>query len=195
MGISYLRDEHRQAEYGKFALSAGKHTKNSRVQPLITEEMEPGQVIEEMLKLKHPLMEKCEKFPKEVDDNLDMIVNDPSEINKLRLDAIEYWTKRSKELETASLRELKRIKDPNLRRLYIREKNTGKTTPFFHCALFREMANAAKASDKKVIDELVEGMYITGDVKRSNVWPPKESGTVDRGTVGRGCSEGTQGCP
>ena len=37
------------------------------------------------------------------------------------------------------------------------------------------MANAAKASDKKVIDELVEGMYITGDVKRSNVWPPKES--------------------
>ena len=175
VGISYLREEHRQADYGKFAISAGKQTKNSRVQPLITEEMEPGKVVEEMLKLKHPLMEKCEKFPKEIDHNLDMIANDPSKVNKLRLDAIEYWTKRSKELEAASLGELKKIKDPNLRRLYIRERDRGRTTPFFHCVLFREMANAAKASDKKVIDEIVEGMYITGDVKRSDVWPPKES--------------------
>ena len=119
-------------------------------------------------------MEKCEKFPKEVDENLDMIANDPRKINKLRLYAIEHWTKRSKDLEATSFNELRKIKDPNLRRLYIREKDTGKTTPFFHCALFREMADAAKASDKKVIDELVEGMYITGDVKRSNVWPPRK---------------------
>ena len=52
-----------------FAISAGKQIKNSRVQPLVTEEMEAGKVVEEMLKLKHPLMEKCEKFPKEIDHN------------------------------------------------------------------------------------------------------------------------------
>ena len=178
LGISYKRDEHRQGEYGRYAISAGRQTKNSRVQPLIATEMEPGKVIEEMLTLKHPLMEKCERFPKEVDENLDMIANNPNRLNKLRLEAIEHWTRRSKQLETTSLNELRKIKDPNLRRLYIREGDTGRTTPFFHCALFREMADAAKASDSKVIDELVEGMYITGDVKRSNVWPAKESEAV-----------------
>ena len=95
LGIPYIHEDHKQAEYGQYAISAGKQTKNSRVQPLITTEMEPGRVIEEMLKLKHPLMEKCEKFPKEIEANLDMIVKDPSRTNKLRLDAIEHWTKRS----------------------------------------------------------------------------------------------------
>ena len=62
LGISYIHEEHKQADYGAYAISAGRQTKNTRVQPLIAEELEPGRVIEEMLKLNNPLMEKSENF-------------------------------------------------------------------------------------------------------------------------------------
>ena len=62
LDTSYAREEHKQADFGAKALAAGHQTKNVRVQPLISKEMEPGKVVEEMLKEHNPLMKQASGF-------------------------------------------------------------------------------------------------------------------------------------
>ena len=104
---------------------------------------------------------------------LHLIAVDPAKVNAHRLKQLKYWQGRSAELLEASRKEIMEILDEDLRRLYLHKKGNSKTTPLFHCALFREMARAAGASDESIIDELIQGMFITGDIRRSHVWAPK----------------------
>ena len=74
--------------------------------------------------------------------------------------------------------------DPDLRALYTKKlKPESKNNDFFHLALFSAMAVAAECEDQKLVQELAEGMYITGPVAKSDVWPsvdnPKPAVIID----------------
>ena len=166
LDTSYRRSEHRQALYGAFATSAGSQTKSSREQPLILSEMEPGKAVEKMLQVQNPLMTKAEAFSDDLSGYLKEIATNPDKVNSHRLAQLAHWKQRAKDLMATSRAEIMAIKDDDLRNLYLHKKGNKDNSPLFHCALFRKMAQTAGASHIALIDELLQGMYITGEVRK-----------------------------
>ena len=175
LGTTYERPPHKQARFGALAVAAGHQTRSSRVQPLISQEVEPGVAVSWMLSEPNPLLQPPADFPAEVTEYLKWIAQNADCVNKHRYARLKHWKRRAHELRQESLREIGQIPDADLRRLYLRNKAPEeiKNFDFFHCALFREMAQHVKASDAKVVDELIKGMFLAGSVAKSDVWPAK----------------------
>ena len=55
LGTSYLRPDHRQLATGLASQFSGTQMKKGVVQPLLTTELEPGEVIRSTLQMPHPL--------------------------------------------------------------------------------------------------------------------------------------------
>ena len=73
----------------------------------------------------------------------------------------------------SSLDEISRIPDPLLRRLLrgCDDHVTPQLGQFFHVQRWREMAQAADMCDKALIDQILHGMPIAGQILPSNRWP------------------------
>ena len=54
---------------------------------------------------------------------------------------------------------------------------------FFHVALWRELAAAGHCEDQHLVDEILQGMPIVGEIARSGRWPalplPEEGPSVE----------------
>ena len=74
---------------------------------------------------------------------------------------------------TNFLNAINQIPDPLLRRLLrgCDDHEQPQLGQFFHVQLRREMAHAADVCDKALIDQIVHGMPITGQIPPSYRWP------------------------
>ena len=96
--------------------------------------------------------------------------SDPAAVSKKRSKLLEYWKAGAEALKSTSTAALDAIVDPHLRRLLRGAPDAESPTigKFFHVELQREMALAGDCQDKHLIDELLAGMTIVGEVARSN---------------------------
>ena len=165
--------EHRQAGSAQKALQAGYQMRRGLVPPLFEKETEPGQAVQAALSFTHPFTCEFELDPV-LDQNIKWVCEDPVENNSNRLKAFAFWEKRCDELRVSSLQELARVPDPFLRRLLRGAPDSVQPVvgKFFHVALWRELAKAGHCKDAHLVEELLKGMPIVGDVARSGRWPP-----------------------
>ena len=145
------------------------------VKPIFETELEPGQAARHALGVVHPVNEDVAVDPI-LAANIERVCSDPAGVVADRTKLLDFWKKRAVELMPQSLEEIGRVKDAPLRRLLlgVPDGQTPKLGDFLHTALWRELADAGQCKDKKLIDEMVQGMSIVGPVGKSDRWPPLE---------------------
>ena len=149
--------------------------RRSLIEPIFETELEPGQAAEHALKTVHPF-NKDVALPQVLLDNIAAVCSDPAAVNDKRHELLKLWKARAEELQPGSLAELDKVSDPFLRRLLrgVPDGVAPKLGQFFHVQLWREMAAAGNCKDQHLIEELLVGMNIVGDVAKSGRWPPLE---------------------
>jgi hypothetical protein len=150
--------------------------KKGPLPPLLGTEMEPGQAIQYLLSIDHPLLAPAE-LAADVRAILYDCVNNPEALVEERAAAVQHWTKFAEDTKMQALDELNNIQDIHLRRLYSHNdmelNSTRQVGSFVHFPLYRAMAAAAQSLDPTYPDELKHGMKIIGPVARSGRWEPR----------------------
>ncbi|CAE7809987.1 unnamed protein product, partial [Symbiodinium necroappetens] len=165
--------EHRQRSSGQKAIAAGYQMKKSVVLPLITTEMHPGEAIEFALNVTHPFT-KDAAIDADLQAVLQQIVDDPAGVCDRRASLLQHWDQRARALIPESDKVLKQIPDCHLRRLLrgLRTISRWRSAigTFFHVALWRELLHEAKCPDVDLVDQILAGMPIVGDIASSHRW-------------------------
>ena len=163
--------DHRQRSSGQKAIVAGYQMKKSVVLPLITTEMHPGEAIEFALNTIHPFTKDAAIDP-DLQVVLQEIVDDPAGICDRRASLLQHWDARARALVPESESELKQIPVSHLRRLLRGVPDDQPVTlgAFFHVALWRELLQEAKCSDVDLVDQIMAGTPIVGDIASSHRW-------------------------
>eukprot|EP00435_Cladocopium_sp_Y103_P052490 s2135_g16.t1 len=125
---------------------------------------EPEEFVKLAMQVKHP-MDRLAALPTELRFVVSqMATKSPAEIAKLRLELFRYWNRRASEL-AADESELRKGMDHLVSHAVSKKK----------LKLFEEMLDFYNYTDKGVLDELVEGASLTGEVPATNVLPMKFS--------------------
>ncbi|CAE7920767.1 unnamed protein product, partial [Symbiodinium necroappetens] len=163
--------DHRQRSSGQKAIAAGYQMKKSVVLPLITTEMHPGEAIEFALDTIHPFT-KDAAIDSDLQAVLQEIVDHPQAICDRRESLLQHWDARARELVPQSDSLLKQIPDRHLRRLLrgVPDDQPVELGAFFHVALWRELMQHAACSDVDLVDQIMAGMPIVGDIASSHRW-------------------------
>ena len=163
---------HRQAGSGSNAVRSGYQMKRGVVPPLFLTEVEPGEAARQALQFVHPFTLEFD-LEEQLNQNIDMVCNHPDKVNQLRSQAMTYWERQAKELADQSLAELDQVEDAPLRRLLrgVPDEKTPMVGEFFHIALWRAMAQSGGCKDQHLVNEMLNGMNIVGDISRSFRWP------------------------
>ena len=166
---------HKQAGSGTNAVRSGYQMKRGVVRPLFTEEVEPGEAARQALEFVDPFTLEF-NLDAQLNANTDMVCEQPSKINLLRPQALDYWQRQAIELFPSSMQELDQISDAPLRRLLrgVQDDQTPVLGEFFHVALWRVMAQAGSCKDQHLIDEMLQGMNIVGEISRSFRCPVRQ---------------------
>ena len=165
--------EHRQFISGSRAVAAGYQLKKGVVPPLYLIEPEPGDAIRIAVSTVHPFSVPLD-LPDVLDRNIQRVCSEPEDVLWCRLQALTHWRQRAEALLPETLKEIDSISDPYLRRL-LRGCNDDETPALgsvTHLALWREMLAAAGCADKKLVDQMLAGFNIVGQVTPSGRWPP-----------------------
>ena len=118
LGSGREHQVHRQAESAQKALQAGYQLKRGAVKPLLQIELEPGQAIEWVLKLKHPFSIAV-ALPPALDQALEWLKQAPAVVRQKRLDLITHWEKQAQLLLPVSIQWICDQPDAALRRLLL----------------------------------------------------------------------------
>ena len=165
---------HPQEVSARRALSSGYQLRRTCHPPLLTEELEPGEAVRQLLGLEHPLC-KSPALDPELLRNLHRLVADPAQVNRLRGARLAYWKSRALALRPKALAEIRQVSDPLLRRLFFQGvDDPGDAAPigsFVHFPLWRELATIAKVTDFDYIEQFKCGLPIVGPVVPSGRWP------------------------
>ena len=173
-GASVRLRDHRQRSSGQKAIAAGYQMKKSVVLPLITTEMHPGEAIEFVLDTIHPFTQDA-AIDSDLQAVLQEIVDRPAVICDRRESLLQRWDRwdaRAHELVPASDRLLQQVPDRRLRRLLrgVPDNQSVELGAFFHVALWRELLQQAACSDVDLVDQIMSGMPIVGDIASSHRW-------------------------
>ena len=163
--------DHRQRHSGQKAIAAGYQMKKSVVLPLITTEMHPGEAIEFALDLVHPFTQDA-ALDSDLQAVLQEIVDNPQAVCDRRESLLHSWEARAHDLVPQSDKLLKQIPDRHLRCLL---RGAPDDQPlalgtFFHVALWRQLLQQASCSDVGLVDQIMSGMPIVGDIASSHRW-------------------------
>ena len=163
---------HRQAGSGSNAVRSGYQMKRGVVPPLFMTEVEPGEVARQALQFVHPFTLEFD-LDEQLTANIEMVCKQPDKVNLLRSQSMEYWQQQALDLFAQSVAELDQVEDAPLRRLLrgVPVNQTPIMGEFFHVALWRAMAQAGSRKDQHLINEMLQGMNIVGDISRSFRWP------------------------
>ena len=164
---------HKQKISAEKAVAAGYQLKRSALPPLLKVEMDPGQAVKVALALDHPFSVPPALEP-DLQEALSMTVQHRQHLLRSRATALDFWAARAHALLPDTDRELKAIHDPWLRRLLRGVQDheppaLGKTT---HISLWREMLRAARCIDHFLLEEMLFGFPIVGEITRSFRWHP-----------------------
>eukprot|EP00913_Durusdinium_trenchii_P004667 g4332.t1 len=168
---------HRQEVTGAKALAAGYQLKRSVLPPLLEVEYEPGQAVRVALELVHPFSRAPELDP-DLQEALALTAHHSAWLRDHRCRALTFWEHRAHALLPETDQILGKVYDPWLRALL---RGTADDQPIqlgkcTHIALWREMAQAARSVDCHLVDQLLMGMPIVGDIDRSHRWEPFDKG-------------------
>ena len=123
---------------------------------------EPTEFVAEALRVTHP-MDGVKALPDELRFAVGRIASlSPAEIARKRTDFFVYWHQRARELKSKE-DEIRASMDPVVSHAVERKK----------LALFAEMLEFYRYPDKDVIDELVKGASLVGEVAITNMLPVK----------------------
>ena len=163
---------HRQAGSGTNAIRAGYQMKRGVVPPLFMTEIEPGEAAKQALQVIHLFTLEFE-LDQQLNANIDMVCQQPEQLNQTHSQALDYWHKQALDLMPQSLAVLDQIRDAPLRRLLKGgpDDQVPELGQFFHFALWKAMAAAGSCKDQHLVDEMLHGMNIVGEISRSFRWP------------------------
>ena len=163
--------DHRQRSSGQKAFAAGYQMKKSVVLPLITTEMHPGEAIEFALGVIHPFTQDA-AIDSDLQAVLQEIVDHPKAVCDRRESLLQTWDARARDLVPESEKLLKQIPDRHLRCLLrgVPDDQPVELGAFFHVALWRELLQQASCSDVDLVDQIMAGMPIVGDIASSHRW-------------------------
>ena len=142
------------------------------VPPLFSEEVEPGEAIKLALAMTHPFTAPVD-VPDALLHNIASLCKAPGAMIGHRRKQMLPWNQRALLTMASSLEELGREPDAFLRRLLrgCEDHESPELGQFFHVQLWREMAHAADVCDKALVEQIVQGMPIAGQILPSNRWP------------------------
>ena len=145
--------------------------KKSVVLPLITTEMHPGEAIEFTLDVIHPFTQDA-AIDSDLQAVLQEIVDHPKAVCDRRESLLQTWDARARDLVPESEKLLKQIPDRHLRCLLrgVPDDQPVELGAFFHVALWRELLQQASCSDVDLVDQIMAGMPIVGDIASSHRW-------------------------
>ena len=154
----------RRQSAGRWAAAARIQLRRTALPPLAATELEPGAMVELLIKAAHPFTVPPE-LPVEVAETIAMAANEPEEFKQQRARALTYWEGRANALRETSLLEIANIDDDELRRLH----------PWGASHTWRELHEAGGSPDVSFIEGLKHGFTIAGEVQKSHVCPPMDS--------------------
>ena len=103
---------------------------------------------------------------------LQEIVDHPKTVCDRRESLLQTWDARARDLVPESEKLLKQIPDRHLRCLLrgVPDDQPVALGAFFHVALWRELLQQASCSDVDLVDQIMAGMPIVGDIASSHRW-------------------------
>ena len=134
--------------------------------------MHPGEAIEFALDAIHPLTQDA-TIDSDLQVVLQEIVDHPEAICDRRESLLQHWDARARDLVPESERLLKQIPDRYLRRLLrsgVFRTISRALGAFFHVVLWRELMQQAACPDVDLVDQIMAGMPIVGDIASSHRW-------------------------
>lgn len=108
-----------------------------------------------------------------LEHNLVRVCSAPQALVAERHALLSLWSSLAVNPQESSLNELAALPHPHVRRP-LRSSPDGVQPvlgQFLHVALWRELANVGHYEDQRLIEEIVEGMPIVGEILRSGRWP------------------------
>ena len=164
----------KRARTGAEAVAAGYQLRHAAVPPLINEEIEPGEAVQYLLGLDHPLAKEAD-LTQLANLLCEGVCQRPETVVQLRKQAIERWRQRAEDLKMESLEEIDRIPDAALKLLLLHDdpdvSKDRKVGTFTHLALWRGLAQEAGDLDLSYIEEFKTGFGIVGPIAKSGAWP------------------------
>ena len=135
-------------------------------------EMEPGQAVQRALQVPHPFTLDPALDP-DLQAALSFVVHKPHQLLGHRQGALQFWAARAERLLPLTDLELRAIHDPYLRSLLrgVPDDQPVQLGTVTHVALWRELLAASRCIDSSLVDEMINGFSIVGDIKRSFRWP------------------------
>ncbi|CAL1134601.1 unnamed protein product [Cladocopium goreaui] len=163
---------HKQRATAEKARDAGYQLKRSALPPLLQVEMEPGQAVQRALQVPHPFTLDPALDP-DLQEALAFAVHKPHQLLGHRQGALQFWADRAERLLPLTDQELRAIHDPYLRSLLrgAPDDQPVQIGTVTHVALWRELLAASRCIDSSLVDEMINGFSIVGDIKRSFRWP------------------------
>ena len=123
---------------------------------------EPTEFLQKSMMVTHP-MDRSGALPTELRFAiLQMAQRDASEVAKHRLDFFKFWNERAEQLDSEEQQIRKSM-----------DKTVEKAVRGKRLALFKDMLQFYKYPDLGVLDELVEGADLVGEVPRTGMVPLK----------------------
>ena len=167
---------HRQQATGEKAQAAGYQLKKGVMPPLIPVEMEPGEAVRFSLNLVHPFTGTLPIEP-DLQECLSLAVKFPQWLNNYRQEKLRVWGAQAIALLPDTDKILRQVQDPHLRRLLRGQDDASplQLGSCFHIALWRKLMHEARSIDKSLVDQMLSGMSIVGDISRSHRWPEVQS--------------------
>lgn len=162
----------RRQPRGRWSTTAGVQGRRTSTAPLITHELEPGQIIRRFCTEPHPFNVKP-NLEEASSRCVSFLALPDSEIVHAREKVYSFWLGRALALRSQSLGELRSVGDPGLRAYHLRDCGDASDPPlgtFCHIALWREMCAAVKCPDLLFIDSMLNGFPLFGEVQRSSTW-------------------------
>ena len=167
---------HRQLGTGERAQAAGYQLKKGVTPPLIPVEMEPGEAVRFALNLTHPFTGTLPIDP-DLQECLSLAVRFPEWLNNHRMHVLTFWEAQAVRLLPETEKILGQVEDRHLRRL-LRGQDDHLPLQLgscFHIALWRELMAKANSIDTDLVDQMLHGMSIVGDIARSRRWPATQA--------------------
>ena len=172
--------EHKRVWSGTNAIKSGYQMRRGLVKPIFAHELEPGAAVKFALSIVHPF-NKDEALSQELQFNIDWVCGSAPSVIAWRDNKLKFWHDRAVQLLPRSISELNSINDDALRRLLrgCSDKEVPQLGSCFHVALWRELALAGKCQDQGLIDQMLQGLPIVGDVLKSGRWPAMDGNRKD----------------
>ena len=134
-------------------------------------ECEPGKAARQALQFIQPFT--AFKLDSQLNANLELVCQQPEQVNNVRTQALNYWEKQAQDLLLQSLMELNQFQEAPVRHLLriFPDNVIPELGQCFHVALWRAMAAAGSCRDQHLVNEMLQGLNIVVEISRPFGWP------------------------